>query len=369
MSKKFFTSLLLTALYCASSWALTVDNLRVESLRNPSGIDLKEPHFGWQLQTDDRGVRQTTYQLIITTDAEGSDIVFDSGTIESDASVAVAATGAALEPATRYYWSVTVGDNKGNKATSTEIAYFDTGLMTTGWSDAKWIGYSSYMPGDAPEEITDYTIEGKIRIEHTAAGLCFAMQDDGNFYFWQLNTEGDFPRLRPHVWSNGNPACLDNVNLTDKVALNNTDEFTMRIEVTGANHARTFVNDVLVDDRTGNFKFGKVGMREDHGERDGREEIGVYDDIKVTKADGTVLFAEDFESGNKFTGGTLTDGKLRIVGSTNGHVLVWQKADGEEDAHFSIDFDMYLVKASAAVIFSATSANTYHMWQINANDK
>ncbi|MBQ6186858.1 MAG: family 78 glycoside hydrolase catalytic domain [Prevotella sp.] len=368
MSKKIITLLLLTAMSSVAAWALTVDNLRVESLRNPSGIDLQEPHFTWQLQSDERGIVQSAYQLIITTDIEGTNIVFDSGTIESDASVSVPATGATLEPATRYYWSVTVSDNKGNKATSTEKAYFDTGLMTTGWSGAKWIKYSPYAQGEAPDEITDYTIEGKVRIEHTAAGLCFAMHDTGNFYFWQLNTEGDFPRLRPHVWSNGNPACLDNVNLTGKVALNNSDEFTLRIEVTGANRARTFINDVLVDDRTGNFKFGKVGMREDHGERDGQPEIGVYDDIKVTKADGTVMFAEDFETGSKFTGGTVTDGKLRIVGSTNGHVLVWQKDGDEANTHFSIDFDMYLVKAAAAMIFSATTANTYHMWQINAND-
>ncbi len=368
MHKRIFSLVLLAAIQSAAAWALSVDNLRVESLKNPSGIDSKEPHFSWQLQSDERGVMQTSYQLVITTDADGTDVVFDSGVVESDASVSVKATGAKLEPATRYYWSVTVGDNKGGKATSAETAFFDTGLMTAGWSGAKWIKYSNLTPDEAAEEISDYTVEGKVRIEHTAAGLCFAMQDGSNFYFWQLNTEGDYPRLRPHVWTNGNPACLDNVDLRGKVTLNNTDEFTMRIEVTGANHARTYINNVLVDERTGNFKFGKVGMREDHGERDGKEEIGVYDDIKVTKTDGTVLFEEDFSKGNKFTGGTVIDGKLRIVGSTSNHVLVWQKNADEANTHFSIDFDMYLVKASAAIIFSATSANTYHMWQINAND-
>ena len=368
MMKKVLLSLLLAAMCSASTWAFTVDNLRVEALRNPAGIDVQEPHFTWQLSSEERGVVQTSYQLVVTTDAAGADVVYDSGVIESSESVNVPARGIALQPATRYFWHVTVSDNKGNTVTSTEAASFETGLMTLGWSGAKWIKYSDLAQGQASEAITDYTVEGKVRIERTAAGLCFAMQDSNNFYFWQLNTEGDYPRLRPHVWNNGNPACLDNINLSDKVVLNNTDEFTLRIEVTDASRARTYINNVLVDDRTGNFKFGKIGMRQDHGERDSREEIGIYDDIKVTLPNGAVLFSEDFSSGNHFTGGTVTDGKLRIVGSTVSHVLVWQKDSEEVPVHYTIDYDMYLVKASAAIIFAATSGNTYHMWQINCND-
>ena len=367
-SKKFFLTVFLAVAAGLSSFALTVDNLRVQTFRNPTGVDQQEPRFSWQLQSDARSVVQTAYQLFITTDAEGNEVVFDSGVVESVQSVNVVVKGAPLQPATRYYWHVTVADNKGGKATSTELAYFETGLMTSGWGGAVWIKASDLNPGETSDEVTDYVVEGKVRIERTAAGLCFAQQDGGNFYYWQLNTEGDYPRLRPHVWSNGNAACLDNVNLTGKVALNNTDEFTLRIEVTAASRARTYINNVLVDERTGNFKFGKVGMREDHGEKDSREEIGVYDDIKVTKADGAVLFSEDFSSGNSFTGGTVVDGKLRVVGSTNGHVLVWQKDTNTNFVHYSIDYDMYLVKASAAIIFAATSGNTYHMWQINAND-
>ena len=368
MKKRILMSVFCAIVCSISAWALSIDNLRVQSLHNPSCIDLQEPQFTWQLQSADRGVLQTAYQLVITSDPDGSDIVFDSGIVESNQSVGVVAKGASLEPATRYYWHVTVKDNKGNEATSSETAFFETGLMQLGWSDAKWIKASNVMPGQETEEITDYTVEGKVQIERTAAGLCFAMQDASNFYFWQLNTEGDYPRLRPHVWNNGNPACLDNVNLKGKVELNNTDEFTLRIEVTGASRARTFINNVLVDERTGNFKFGRVGMREDHGERDSREEIGVYDDIKVTKGDGTELFSEDFSTGNSFTGGNVTNGRLRIVGSTNGHVLVWQKQSEDSHVHYTVDYDMYLVKSAAAIIFAGTSSNTYHMWQINVND-
>ena len=369
--KKIYVFLLTLA--CAlQATALQVNHLRVQSLPNPQGVDETAPLFSWQLQSDERGVVQTAYRLLLTSDAEGTAVVWDSGKKESSASVGVKHSGMSLRASTRYYWHVTVWDNKGNEATSSEVAYFDTGLMSSSknpLSPAVWIQASDLKSGEVEEEIKDYIVEAKVRIEHAAAGICFAGQDDSNFYFWQLNTEGSSPRLRPHQWAGGNASCLANVSLSGKVALNNTDEFTLRIEVTGATRARTYINNVLVDTRSGSFKYGKVGMREAQAEADGQPEVGVYDDIRVTKSDGTVLFSEDFSSGNSFSAGTLTNGKLRLVGVTGGNVYAWQRTlTGDGRVHYALDYDMVLVKSSAAVIFACTASNTYHMWQINCKD-
>ncbi|MBO4641980.1 MAG: family 78 glycoside hydrolase catalytic domain [Bacteroidaceae bacterium] len=370
MKKYFF--FLLTLCISIQVWPLNVNHLRVQSLPNPQGVDSKSPLFSWHLQSNERSVVQTAYQLVVTSDAQGETVVWDSGLVQSASSVGVKASGLSLKPSTRYFWHVTVQDNKGNVATSTETAYFDTGLMSSAknpLSPAIWIKASNLKNGEQEEEIKNYTIEAKVRIEHSAAGICFGMQDEGNFYFWQLNTEGTYSRLRPHQWTGGNASCLANVNLSGKVALNNTDEFTLRIEISNASRARTYINNVLVDTRTGNFKYGKVGMREAEGESDGQPEIGVYDDIVVRKSDGTVLFSENFSSSNTFTGGTLVNGKLRIVGVTGGNVYAWQRSlTGNGHTHYAIDYDMYLVQASAAIIFAHTGSNTYHMWQINCHD-
>ena len=170
IQKKIFLSVLLVLASCAESFALTIDNLRVQALLNPSGIDQSNLQFSWQLQSAERGVVQTSYHLVLTKDTAGEDVVFDSGVVQSEQSVGVEVNSLALQPAQRYYWHVTVQDNKGQTATSTEPAYFETGLMGTGWSGAKWMEASDVPAGEATNEVTDYTVEGKVRIEHTAAG-------------------------------------------------------------------------------------------------------------------------------------------------------------------------------------------------------
>ena len=75
-----------------------------------------------------------------------SGIIFDSGTVESNSSVNVQLEGLQLQPSTRYYWRVTVTDNHGETAVSQPGAYFETGLLGSGWSGAQWIASGSGAP-------------------------------------------------------------------------------------------------------------------------------------------------------------------------------------------------------------------------------
>ena len=49
---------------------VSITNLRCEMLANPLGIDVKEPRFSWQLNSDQRNVQQTTYQIIVSSSVE-----------------------------------------------------------------------------------------------------------------------------------------------------------------------------------------------------------------------------------------------------------------------------------------------------------
>ena len=121
-----------------SMYALEVNNLRTQAYTNPIGIDISVPSFSWQLSSIERGVMQTSYSIKISIERDFSDIVWESGTIESSQSVDVQTTGFTPQARTRYYWQVSVTDNKGNAATSEELAYFEIGLKTTtAWNKSK----------------------------------------------------------------------------------------------------------------------------------------------------------------------------------------------------------------------------------------
>ena len=126
MAKSLFS--LIGWMLTLSVFALDVTDLRTEDMRNPIGIDQSNIHLSWMLQSSQRAVLQTAYSIQIARDASFGDVVWESGTISSTQSVDVEARGFNPAPETRYYWRVTVSDNKGETATSTEKAYFETGL-------------------------------------------------------------------------------------------------------------------------------------------------------------------------------------------------------------------------------------------------
>ncbi|MBY0433223.1 MAG: hypothetical protein K2U26_03845, partial [Cyclobacteriaceae bacterium] len=66
---------------------LKVQNLRVENLQNPMGLDEKQPRFSWQLASDKRNVLQTAYEITVR---GGKNVLWNTGKINSDQSVYVA---------------------------------------------------------------------------------------------------------------------------------------------------------------------------------------------------------------------------------------------------------------------------------------
>lgn len=117
--------------------------LTVEYTETPLGIDVSNPRFAWQMTAPahSRGYHQTAYQIIVD-DAEGSR-VWDSGKVESGISVGILYEGEALQPTTRYMWTVTVWDQEG--AAVSASSWFETGLMDPSyqaWDGAVWIGGS-----------------------------------------------------------------------------------------------------------------------------------------------------------------------------------------------------------------------------------
>ena len=121
----------------------TISNLTCEYRINPLGIDVLQPRLSWQIQSDQRGTRQTAYQILAAPTEAGLDIgsglLWDSGKIESDQSIHVPYRGSMLVSGQRVYWKVRVWDEAG-KGFESASAWWEIGLLErTDWK-AQWIG-------------------------------------------------------------------------------------------------------------------------------------------------------------------------------------------------------------------------------------
>lgn len=142
--KRLFFVFLFLYIGRAVDFALGVDHLRVESQVNPA-ID-STPHFSWWLHSNKRCCMQSSYQIQIFSDSEMLNMVYDSGVKVSEQSQRVVLEDFSITPSNRYFWKVTVVDNYGEEAVSCETAYFDSGLMESGWDGAQWIMYPEEGP-------------------------------------------------------------------------------------------------------------------------------------------------------------------------------------------------------------------------------
>ena len=113
-----------------------VTDLQVDYMTTPLGIDAPAPRFSWKMQSDGYAQRQTAYRITVREAVSGTP-VYDSESCLSDVSVGVVYRGEPLKPCTRYDWTVEV--TNADQQVQSASSWFETGLMDSGWSGARWI--------------------------------------------------------------------------------------------------------------------------------------------------------------------------------------------------------------------------------------
>ncbi len=120
--------------------------------KNPLGIDAAQPRFSWQLESNERNITQTAYQIIVSTSEQklktDDGDVWNSGIVNDNTSLLKNYKGKTLQSATKYYWKVKVTTNKG-EAQLNETAFFSKGLLNESKWKAKWIGYDKASAWDS----------------------------------------------------------------------------------------------------------------------------------------------------------------------------------------------------------------------------
>lgn len=374
--------------------------LQTDYTTNPIGSDASTPTFSWQMQSDARGQLQSAYQIMVSSSAEklaaGDYDMWDSGKVESGIAVGIPYEGKPLEATTRYFWQVKVWDQDGNVAISTEEAYFETGLMDSGWDNAKWI-----MVNDGSDEEADnpttYTIDFDFIIDNDNAGICFGATDTNNFYLLQINAHNSISGelsettgcadesagltynhvyLRPHIQKNGGwtmtPNTENTIDLTPALASVYGDDASTAYGILGQEiHAQIAVENGAVSLYFGEGDSKTLAATLDLGETvpvgnlmfrhctdENAKEITRYDNFVIKDENDEVIFADDFSDATNpnFTGGTVVDGMLKIGSETETpEIRIIQKdpADGTSAPMFRKDFNTNSDIASAKLYASA----------------
>ncbi|WP_329061451.1 family 78 glycoside hydrolase catalytic domain [Streptomyces sp. NBC_01429] len=136
--------------------ALRVVTATVEYTERLLGTDVARPLLSWELEAtgapsggrgQGRGgrpsARQSAYRIRAAADprdlAAGRGLLWDSGRVDSDRSVAVPYGGPALAPRTRCHWQVRVWDADGHASPWSTAGWWESALGGERW-EAEWIG-------------------------------------------------------------------------------------------------------------------------------------------------------------------------------------------------------------------------------------
>jgi alpha-L-rhamnosidase len=135
------TIILLCLFVCGFAQDLSVKDLTCEHKQNPLGTDIRQPRFSWKITGTGNNILQTAYSLRIATNDRfsSSKIVWQSGKIESGESILQAYKGPDLKSGQRYFWQVKIWDNKGRASKWSDVAFWETGLLSSSEWKAKWI--------------------------------------------------------------------------------------------------------------------------------------------------------------------------------------------------------------------------------------
>ncbi len=156
-------------------------------------VESQHPRLGWKLenQGNKRGVYQTAYQILVASDEQFENILWDTGKVESDQSVSVEYAGKPLASRQECFWKVRVWDSEGSESQWSDTAKWEMGLLEQSDWTAKWINDGKPTPTEEADFFKDDPapiFEKEFQIEKSVKKARLYITGLG-FYFAKVNKQ------------------------------------------------------------------------------------------------------------------------------------------------------------------------------------
>jgi len=185
MGKNLLLVFLLFLSACNKSPDIQVNDLRVEYMNNPLGVDIHVPRFSWQFVSKERNVNQQSCRIIVAetlSDINNEDgTIWDSGKIISGEAVNIEYKGRTLQSNKKYFWRVCIWPDDNEEVWSSP-SWFHTGILDNSEWAAQWITTPEEIVHASPLFREEFNIEKNIDYAFAFVSAC-------GFYEFYLNGE------------------------------------------------------------------------------------------------------------------------------------------------------------------------------------
>lgn len=150
MLKRIYEIALMFAFIINANAAMQIDHLRCEYKENPVGIDIQNPRLNWWIESEQRGVMQSAYQIQAASSMEKllkqEGDLWDSGKVQSSNSIQQVYRGRRFNTCQTVYWRVRVWDENDAASAWSEPSQWTAGVMKQADWSASWIALDASAP-------------------------------------------------------------------------------------------------------------------------------------------------------------------------------------------------------------------------------
>lgn len=148
---------------------LRITRMTCDYRENPLGVDAARPQLSWQLESAERGQKQTAYQVLVASSAKflakGEGDLWNSGKVASEENIGVLCGGQPLASRQQVFWKVRVWDAAGKPSAWSSPASWTMGVLVPDEWNAKWISSptNQYTAGPAVYLQKQIAVPKKVR--------------------------------------------------------------------------------------------------------------------------------------------------------------------------------------------------------------